>query len=258
MLRIAVCAVLSLAVSFGQSPATQSEGPRFEVVSIKPAQGGAVGLFSYPGGRIVANAMTLELLMIEAFDVQEFQLSGGPGWMRTDRYQIEAKPPASSALVNARPSPPDRPNEEQRQMLQALLADRFQLKIHREAKDGSVYLLTKSGKALKLQAPKNIDEAPWAGGLGGGNISGDGLAGKNISMAQLAKRLSWFMGRPVIDQTGIEGSFDFLYDQVSDDPHPDVAAWIITSVQALGLRLEASKGPVETIVIDHAEKPSSN
>jgi uncharacterized protein (TIGR03435 family) len=84
------------------------------------------------------------------------------------------------------------------------------------------------------------------------------LAGKNISMPQLAKRLGRFMGRPVIDQTGLEGSFDFLYEQISDDPHPDVAAWIVTSVQALGLRLEASRGPVETIIVDHVERPSSN
>jgi uncharacterized protein (TIGR03435 family) len=61
-----------------------------------------------------------------------------------------------------------------------------------------------------------------------------------------------------LDQTGLNGSFDFKYDQASDDPHPDVAAWIITSLQALGLKLEASKGPVETIVIDHAERPSEN
>jgi uncharacterized protein (TIGR03435 family) len=252
ILKLAIVSVvIASAALFGQTPA-------FEVVSIKPAQGGAIGLFTYPGGRIIANSMTLELLMEEAFDVQPFQLSGGPAWMRKDRYQIEAKPPASSMLSKANPSPPDRPNEEQRQMLQALLADRFQLKIHREAKDGAIYLLVKGNKALKLQAPKNKDEAPWAGGLGGGNISGDGLAGKNISMPQLAKRLSTFMGRPVIDKTSLEGSFDFLYEQVSDDPHPDVAAWIITSVQELGLKLEASRVPVETIIVDHLERPSSN
>ena len=230
----------------------------FEVASIKPAQGGAIGLFSYPGGRIIANSLTFEMLMEEAFDVQPFQMSGGPGWVRTDRYTIEAKPPVSSVSARANPSPPDRPSAEQQQMLRTLLADRFQLKIHREAKDGPVYLLVKGGKALKLQEPKNKDEAPWAGGVGGGNISGDGLAGKNISMPQLAKRLGRFMGRPVIDQTGLEGSFDFLYEQISDDPHPDVAAWIVTSVQALGLSLEASRGPVETIIVDHVERPSSN
>lgn len=238
--------------------ALSGQTPAFEIASIKPAQGGAVGLFTYPGGRIIANSMTVEMLVEEAFDVQQFQLSGGPAWMRTDRYQIEAKPPASSPSSKANPSPPDRPNDEQRQMLQTLLADRFQLKIHREAKDGSVYVLVRSGKALKLVAPKNKDEAPWAGGLGGGNISGDGLAGKNISMPQLAKRLSSFMARPVIDKTGLEGSFDFLYEQVSEDPHPDVAAWIITSVQALGLKLEASRGPVDTMIVDRVEKPSSN
>jgi len=248
----------SFATTVFACAALSGQTPAFEIVSIKPAQGGAVGLFTYPGGRIIANSLTLEMLIEEAFDVQPFQISGGPGWIRADRYQIEAKPPASSVSSRANPSPPDRPNDEQRQMLQMLLADRFQLKISREAKDESVYRLVKGSKALKLYAPRNKDEAPWAGGQAGGNISGDGLAGKNITMAQLAKRLSAFMGRPVIDNTGLAGPFDFLYEQVSDDPHPDVAAWIITSVHALGLKLEASRGPVETIVIDHVERPSSN
>lgn len=250
--RIVACAAtVSL---FAQTVAP----PAFEVASVKPAGGGAVGLFTYPGGRIVANSLTLELLIEEAFSIQPFQLAGGPGWIRNDRYTIEARPPASSGLSSAKPSPPDNPNDEQRQLLQTLLADRFQLKVHRETKNGPVYLLVKGGKEMRLQEAKDKDARPWAGGLGGGRISGDGLAGVNISMGGLAARLSEYMGRPVLDQTGLTGSFDFKYDQVSDDPHPDVAAWIVTSLQALGLKLEASRGPVETIVIDHAEKPSEN
>jgi uncharacterized protein (TIGR03435 family) len=250
--------VVAFAATVNLFSQTRTSPPAFEVASIKPAGSGAIGLFTYPGGRIVANSLTLEMLIEEAFSIQPFQLSGGPGWIRNDRYTIEARPPASSALSSAKPSPPDNPNDEQRQLLQTLLADRFQLKVHRETKDGPVYLLVKGGKETRLQEAKDKDARPWAGGLGGGRISGDGLAGVNISMSGLAARLSEYMGRPVLDQTGLNGSFDFKYDQVSDDTHPDVAAWIITSLQAIGLKLEASRGAVETIVIDHVEKPSEN
>jgi uncharacterized protein (TIGR03435 family) len=84
------------------------------------------------------------------------------------------------------------------------------------------------------------------------------MAGINASMQLLAERLMRYLGRPVMDQTGIKGSFDFKYEYVSDDPHPDVVSTILTSVEAVGLKLEASNGQVERIVIDHAEKPSPN
>jgi uncharacterized protein (TIGR03435 family) len=77
-------------------------------------------------------------------------------------------------------------------------------------------------------------------------------------MPILAFKLSKYMGRPVIDRTGIKGFYDFEYRYISGDPHPDVISTIITSVQELGLKLESGKGPVEIIVIDHAEKPSPN
>jgi uncharacterized protein (TIGR03435 family) len=143
-------------------------------------------------------------------------------------------------------------------MLQTLLIDRFQLKFHRETKEGPVYLLVRGKKELKLQNAKNRDDFPWAGSAAGGAPFAQGIAGTNISMAQLATRLSRPLGRPVLDQTGIEGPYDFKSDYASDDPDSDVISSILTSVQALGLKLESSKGPVETIVIDHAEKPSGN
>ena len=79
-------------------------------------------------------------------------------------------------------------------------------------------------------------------------------------MRLLAIRLSPYLGRPVLDQTGLEGSFDFKFEYPlpSDDQRPDVVASIITSIQGIGLKLQAAKGPVETIVIDQAEKPSAN
>jgi uncharacterized protein (TIGR03435 family) len=235
--------------------------PAFEVASVKPSDPHQrfFEMLTWPGGRITVTMYTLKQLMEEAFSVQPFQISGGPHWIDEDRYDLEARPPASSKSSKANP-PFSKlpPNDEQRQMLQTLLADRFQLKYHVETKEGLVYLLVKAKKELKLQSAKNKDDYPWAGSAGGGVPFAHGIRGENISMAQLATRLSGPLGHLVLDQTGIEGSFDFMVEYASDDPNSDVIASILTSIQALGLKLESSKGPVETIVIDHAEKPSAN
>lgn len=196
-----------------------------------------------------------------AFDVQPFQIAGGPAWMHTDRYDIVAKPPASSESSRLNPPSTRSPlSEEQRQMLQSLLIDRFQLKFHREDRTGSVFVLAKGRGELKLQPPKDEHEFSWAGSNAGGAINGDGLAGKNISMPQFAVRLSRYLQRPVLDKTGLKGSFDFKYENVNDDPGTmqDVVTSILTSVVGLGLKLESAKGPVDTIVVDHVEKPSEN
>ena len=233
-----------------------------EVASIKPStpQTRTLGIYTFPGGRITGENRTLRDLMEEAFSVQTFQISGGASWTREDRFDFEAKPPASSPASKLNPRMSKLPpNEEQRQMLRALLVDRFGLKYHRETKEGPVYVLTKGNK-LKLQESKDKDEFPWVGSNRGGAVFGDGIAGINISMPLLAVRLSRYMGRPVLDQTGLEGSFDFKFEYPlpSDDQRPDVVASIITSIQGIGLKLQAAKGPVETIVIDEAEKPSAN
>jgi uncharacterized protein (TIGR03435 family) len=239
---------------FSQSGAS-GQAPAFDVASVKPAaletKTGA-GLFTYPGGRIVASRCALDYLIQQAFDVQPFQVTGGPGWIHNDRFDIEAKPPASSKSAKSNPSnfklPP---NDEQRQMMQMLLADRFHLKFHRESRQGTVYILAKGSKPLRLQEPKNKDEYPWAG-------IGPGLVGTNISMTQFAKRLATESGYPVLDQTGLTGSFDFRFENHTDDPHPDPIFALITSLQGLGLKLESSKGLVEIIAIDSVEKPSGN
>jgi uncharacterized protein (TIGR03435 family) len=247
-------------ILFSQTPATL---PSFEVASVKPA--GAEehplgrGIFTFPGGRILINKVTLLKLVQEAFDLQPFQVAGGPRWAGEDRYNIEAIPPPSSQSSHANPSTPKAPlNPEQRQMLQALLIGRFHLTYHTENKEGLVYFLTRAGKELRMQDAKNKDEFAWSGGLEGGVIMGDGLAGRNESMADLAKRLGPYLGRPVLDRTELPGSFDFRVVYNSDEAHPDIASVILASVRELGLKLEAGRGPVETLVIDSAEKPSAN
>jgi uncharacterized protein (TIGR03435 family) len=260
-MRSSLClstAVLASCGLFGQSAANS---PAFEVASVKlstPAER-IIGLSTYPGGRITATNYTLEMLIEEAYSVQRFQISGGPRWIGDDRYSIVAKPPASSKSSKSNP-PYDKapPNEEQRLMLQTLLADRFHLQLHRETKEGPIYILAMSNKELKLKPAKSADDFPWVGGPEGGAISGSGMAGTNASMQLLATRLSPYLRRPVLDRTGLKGAFDFRLEITKDDSQPDVIASIFSSIQGLGLKLEAAKGPVETLVIDHAEKPAGN
>lgn len=235
----------------------------FEVASVKPSgtSRGHIGWLVYPGGRVDIGHATLEMLIECAFDVQSFQISAGPVWMRDPqfRYQIEAIPPSTSKSSQLNPSTPKAPlSEEQRQMLQSLLMDRFQLQFHHETRQGPVYLLTLGKGDLKLKEVKHESEFEWVGSVAGAAINGDGLAGRNISMPVLAQRLGDYLKKPVFDQTGINGYFDFKIDYAPGEAQPDIVSCIVTSLQGLGLKLKPSQGPVDTIVIDHAEKASPN
>jgi uncharacterized protein (TIGR03435 family) len=231
---------------------------QFEVASVKstPPETRIVGdLGTYPGGRIKAVNCTLEHLLSEAFDVRPFQISGGPNWLRTGGFDIDARPSADSRSIRSNPSNHKLPmNDEQRLMLQALLRERFQLKYHREEREGTVYFLTRTNKRLKLESAKDKDAYPWAGPPLEGAFGEGGVAGSNITMAQLAARLSSALGRPVIDRTGLTGAYDFKSEYAADDRTTS----ILMSIQGLGLKLESGKGPVPTIVIDHAERPLGN
>jgi uncharacterized protein (TIGR03435 family) len=235
--------------------------PEFEVASIHRVdsnRGEVNGFSNYPGGRIVARGCTLRYLIMVALDVQDHQISGGPAWIDEDKYDIQAKPPETSSASKLNPAlEKSPPNQEQRQMLQSLLIDRFQLKFHRIAKEGTVYLLTRGTKELKLKPPKDKTAFPWAGGLAGGWFAG-GIRGQNISMPQLAARISRFVEHPVLDRTGLQGSYDFEDPTGSDNNDADIPGFLIGAMSEIGLKLESGKGPVEAVVIDRAEKPSAN
>jgi uncharacterized protein (TIGR03435 family) len=138
-------------------------------------------------------------------------------------------------------------------MLQALLIDRFQLKYHVETREVETYLLELGKGKLNLQPPKDKSAYPWAGG-----DYQTFYSGKNISMPKLAVRLSEWLERPVTDQTGLSGSFDFEYKPGDVDNNADITGFLLTAMKALGLELKASKGSIQTIVIDHIERPSPN
>lgn len=243
------------AAAFAQNPL-----PRFEVASVKSPgpQDRIITLYNYPGGRVVISLYTFALLIREALGVQRFQVVGAPAWVDSERFMIEAKPPASSKLSSFKPSNPEAPLvEEQRQMLLALLMDRFHLKFHRESREGVVYLLTKGPKEPRFEPPKHPEYRMFfAGLLGGGN--GTVEAG-NATTEFIASQLSRSMGSPVLDRTGLAGPFDFTLEHVYDPGgHDDLVTIAQGTVSALGLKLERSRGPVETILVDHLEKPSEN
>jgi uncharacterized protein (TIGR03435 family) len=260
---LCLLSVVVLPVKSQQAKMPPQQRAEFEVASVKPSgsSGGMIGWLVYPGGRVVIGHSTLQMLIEFAFDVQPFQVSGGPAWTRDYqyRYEIEARPPSASKSSQANPSTPKAPlNQEQREMLQALLIDRFNLQFHRETRQGPVYLLALGTRAPKLTEVKDKGEFEWVGSLQGAGINGDGLAGKNISMPVLAQRLSRYLKKPVFDQTGLKGFFDFRFEYATDEAQPDVTSSIVTSLQGIGLKLKPSQGPIATIVIDDAEKPSAN
>jgi len=266
--RIAViwlaCAAAS-ALAQGNSGPVQAQTapadlPQFEVASVRPSgpNGRELnGLRTYPGGRIVGKGARVQYLIMVAFNLERFQIVGGPGWtdlVTGQGFDIQAVPPADSNSAHSNPAfSVDPPDDEECRMLQALLIDRFQLKFHFETREGQIYLLERGKGKLNLQPPKDKSAYPWAGG-----DYRTWYGGKNISMPKLAERMGNWLGRPVIDRTGLSGSFDFDYKTSAPDNDADITGFLLATMKALGLDLKAGKGSIETIVIDHIEQPSPN
>lgn len=268
---IAVAALAMLTLR-GQPPEPR---PNFDVATIRPSpselnfgphcEGG-----SESPGRLTLRCITVQDLIHVAYGLyangrtaspQTPQISGGPRWIDSDRFDIEAK-----AEGNPRDAMMAGP------MLQALLEDRFKLKVHRETRERPVYALMVAKTGLKLQPLKHACQLPDACGVGKMRSNG-----QNITLDVHAMSMKDFSGtlgldRPVIDKTGVAGIFDFHLEFVLDGATPGfpfgsheptssgdgAGPSIFTAIQKLGLKLESAKGPVEFLVIDHVEKPSSN
>lgn len=259
-MRIALLIAAALApLTLCGSPANDT--PAFEVVSVKPSDPSVphrIGIFTYPGGRVRADYCPLEYLIEQAFDLQPFQVSGAPRWTLEEQFDIEGKPPESSPSSKSNPSTIKAPpNREQRQMLQAALVDRFRLQYHWETREGPAYLLMKTGKELNMTPAKETGDFHWAGAVASGPQFNDGIRGENETMADLAERISPILGHGVIDQTGIEGVYDFKVPYPAED-RSDIGAVIIACLPQLGLKLQPSRGPVKTLVVDRVERPSAN
>lgn len=256
----------------------QSDPPRptFEVASVKPAPPPTgMGLMIRMGGdkgRINYSNVSIRDVMTQAYAVKDYQIVG-PDWLKSARYDIVAT------------MPEDTPRDQVRLMMQALLADRFHLVIHRETKELPTYALTVGKNGPKL---KEAEIAAGPDGKNGRMMMRPGhLEGKGFAMPQFAELLARQLGRPVLDMTELTGNYDFTLEFTPDENqrmammggmpppmHPPEGAGggraemrapeggpsIFAAVQEqLGLKLESRKGPVETLVVDQAEKvPTEN
>lgn len=315
ILRILGVAAISFGTALLQTPA--SAPIEFEVATIKPsAPIDGMGKVMYrfgprnDGAMVVYERMTLKQLVQNAYGVKDYQVIAAP-WMDTLQFDISAKMPDGAAKDQAA------------QMLQNLLKERFHVALHREKKDHPIYALVaaKGGPKLKLADPNNAfppspagAPAPpppppppgsgptagnaLAGGGGGGRTmmrmgpSGGHIDARGMTVSRLAETISRYVDRPVIDETHIEGNYDFALDispeELSnnagmrnmmsmgsamasaggpggpgrggpDTPNAPEGGSIFQSIQSYGLKLEPKKASMEMIVVDSAEKtPTEN
>jgi uncharacterized protein (TIGR03435 family) len=211
---------------------------------------------SAPGGRLHVVNATLKDLIETAYDVRSLQIEGGPRWADASKYDVDATPgtPPQGATL------PPTGWTNVRFEVQALLKDRFQLQLHRETRTAPIYSLAIAKGGIKLSATHSPQK--------GINAGQGTMLGEAASMTQLAYKLSRLLQRPVVNNTGLEGNFDFklewtpeLGPSAPDGQPVDTSGGpsIFSALQEqLGLRLEATKGPVDVLVIDHVDKPSEN
>lgn len=233
--------------------------PHFEAATIKPPDPNATirpgGFNGYPGGRIFFGG-SVNMLVECAFHFQTYQRASGPDWAASEQFDINAVPPENSPSRKLSIRTGD-PTPEQREMLQALLRDRFGLKFHMETKEGEVYLLRRGTKPLQLKPPKDPNAASYAI-VYMKSTGDDGEAeGTNTTTDYLAERLGRYLQLPVLNQTGITGSYDFHLPPV-DPENKDIAVATYSVVDRLGLAIKRGRGPIQTLVIDHVEHPDAN
>ena len=242
--------------------------PKFEVASVKPnVSGGGAQMVRTPGGLTATNTEFSSLVEL-AFETRLIDLSQVPNSLRSQRFDIAAK---ATGKISG---------DQYWEMLQALLIERFKLTFHRETRDAQVYalVLAKTGakpgpklsRSIDAECPANPDGANFCGVLPRPGM----MVGQRVSMARIARELSPFAGRPVQDETGLTGSFDF---QLKWRPDPGESRGDLEKLKAagipfdpsgpsfsaaiqeqLGLKLESKKRRIEILVVDHAEPPSQN
>ena len=276
-----LCLFMTMIIGVSSSQSTTPDRLAFEVASVKPTNS-VSGRFTINGGpgtsdpgRISYTNIMLRRILLSAYDVKNYQLSG-PDWLDTLRFDITAKIPESAT------------KEQFQLMLRNLLETRFKMTHHRESKELPIYALVvaKNGPKIKATAHDEVsgksDEEQTTAVIQPGEGK-DGfpplslrapalvietkngrarVTAKGIPLAKFADLLSGQLGRPVVDMTGLNGNYSFVVYFTPEGPNAGDASEpsIFGALQErLGLKLDARKGPVELLVIDHAEKvPTEN
>jgi uncharacterized protein (TIGR03435 family) len=296
-LRASLLLLVALLAACGNAIAqTSAPLPKFEVASIRPAKSG--WRFSgqqSPPGRLRATNVTAKNLIENAYNRQprfslgDDQILGGPKWISSDRFDIDAKL-SRVEQDEEKKLPRNEWADQLRLMLQSMLADRFKLKVTQETKELPIYVLVVAKQGPKLAKstvppPAALGAKPPDSGsrvwMGRGQLIGIGVSVGDL--AGLLSHLPEIGGREVVDQTGLQGRYDFTLKWTPEQgqrfggPGPSGTAGgaqsaagkpaapgssgpsIFTAIQQqLGLRLKPSEGPVEMVVIDHIEHPSAN
>jgi len=282
-------AIASIA-AWGQQPA----GPEFEVATIRPSvpspEVSVKAGVRIDGAQVRWVSLTLKYYMATAYRVKQYQISG-PDWISSDRFDISATIPAGVSTT------------QMPEMLQRLIEDRFQLKMHREKKDFPVYALEIAKGGLKIQANPPDPDAPKLDATTPANTNVNGSAqgvsidfgrgssytfannrfeARKLTLANVVRALELYTDRPVVDMTGLTGTYDFTLEVTAEDYQamliraavsagftlPPQALRLLDgasipslfdSLQKVGLKLDARKAPLDVIVVDDARKtPTDN
>jgi uncharacterized protein (TIGR03435 family) len=226
--------------------------PSYEVATIKPSdpEDHSAG-FQSRGHRLFIENEPMDQLIAFAYTLHSKQIVDGPEWFSKDRYNIEGVPD-----VEGEPSV-----QQQREMLQKLLAERFGLKFHRTQRELPIYAITVAKGGPKLAVSKSDpnsvrDQSGYNKGVE------QTWRFTNNSMADFAEGMEGLLDRPVVDETGLKGKFDFGLEWTVDgavNSDPKAPPGLFTAVQEqLGLKIDATKGPAEVLVVEHVERPSAN
>jgi len=244
----------------------------YATVSITPSSSGGqnVGLMFGPAGFVSKNSSLQQVIRV-AYGVEDDRIVGAPAWLASEKYDVDLRE-GNSAMNDPRQLSPEQRASEQGVMLQAVLADRLKLTVHREAREVSVYalVLAKSGPRLQQSKPGDTYPNGFKGPDGVARPGGIHLAGNNRLIAQsvpigpLRAHLSWQLRRTILDETGLSGTYDFTLQLPNgvplgiDNPTPPESyepALSTAIEEQLGLQLEPRKASMEVLVIDHVEKP---
>ena len=230
----------------------QDADPDWEVVTVRPSDPNARNdTFDIRGRHVLVKYQTVEMMLLAGYGVQKNQIVAAPEWVRTLRFDADGVPDVEGE-----------PNLRQFQsMMRKLLAERFGLSLHHEERVMPVFALTVAKGGEKMtRSNGDPNGLPRDEGEGGGNIRMNRFT--NTSMLDLALFLLVDVDRPVVDQTGLQGRFDFELKWSRDESStadPNAPPGIFTAIQEqTGLKLEPTRAPADVLVVDHVERPSAN
>jgi uncharacterized protein (TIGR03435 family) len=259
-----------------QEPQTAAESLAFEVATVKPVDPHTITEIDvgvYPGGHLVIHAHRLAMLIAEAFDIPEWEITGGDESVVQAWYDIEGKPSEElrSAMSGSEHSETSIQNPQIRSMLQSLLIERFHLEFHRENQPGTVYQLVRGDGPLRIKpaeitigvSPERLvsyEDAPDITGIIVLTATKP-VHVQRTSMVQLANKLANIRRAPVIDKTGLSGFYDFTSRTIvanEDFEGEGPTHLIVDTLPEMGLKLVKAQGQVERFVIENADLPAAN